>query len=166
MHRPQHSMIEVHLPRSNRDIQAILSRSQRTNPSIIISTRWVIRIIKVEYDTLSSQSAGCRQEIASFDSIKEIAPTSVALCRAGSIAEMQEETASINIQPVERQRHRLALNAEMQPPHCCHAHRFFSVHSHSQECWLNIGINISYDTHGRIIGEVIQAPKTPPLFFI
>src|SRR6266436_1495975 len=159
-------MFEVHLPGTNRHIQAILNRSQRANPSIVVGTRRIISIVKVEQDAFISWCTRYRQEITPLNRIEEIASTPVALAWAASIAKRQEETAPINVQPVEREGHSLALNTEMQPPHCRHRHRFLSIHGHVQQCWLNIRIKLSFDTRGRIVREIIQTLKMPPLLFI
>src|SRR5258706_6846289 len=149
-------MFEVHLPSTNRHIQAILNRSQRANPSIVVGTRRIISIIKVEQDASISWCTRYRQEITPFNRIEEIASTPVALGWAASVAKRQEETAPINVQPVERERNSLALNGEMQPPHRCHRHRFLGIHGHVQQCWLNIRIKLSFDARGSIIKEIIQ----------
>src|SRR5260370_10082788 len=128
-------MFEVHLPGTNRHIQAILNRSQRANPSIVVGTRRIISIIKVEQDAFISWCTGYQQEITPLNRIEEIASTPLALAWAASVAKRQEETAPINVQQVERARHSLPLNAEIKPPTCGDLHRVPALHDPHNNAW-------------------------------
>src|SRR5260370_7979613 len=139
-------MFEVHLPSTNRHIQAILNRSQRANPSIVVGTRRIIRLIKVEQDGFTSWWTGYWQEITPLNRIEEIASTPVALAWTASVAKRQEETASINVQPVEPERNSPALNAEMHPPNRRHRHRFLGIHGYVQQRFLTIRLKLTLDT--------------------
>lgn len=81
-------------------IETVFERGKGARPTGVIGTRGIVSVVEVEYDTLPVLFTGHWQEITTFDGIEEIATTAIALCRAGGITEGQEETTTIDIEPV------------------------------------------------------------------
>jgi hypothetical protein len=82
-------------------IEAIFERGQGTRPTRVIGTRGIVSVVEVEHDALPMLFTRHGQEIATLDSIEEITTTAITFRRAGGITEGQEETTTIDIEPVE-----------------------------------------------------------------
>src|SRR5580700_8272856 len=125
---------KVHLAGRYSYPQAILKRRERTHPTIIVGAGRIVGVIEIK----RHPPAGSWQRLAPLDGVEEIAPTAIALSGTGRIAKGEEQSAAINVQPVQRKGDDFAIYGEANMPYSRHGHSFIGIHRHLLAYWLNL----------------------------
>src|SRR5581483_12181401 len=98
--------------------QDVLARSQRADPARIVGAGGIVAIVEVEDDAPAAVAHAAviiihPLEIAAFDGVEEVAARAIGFRGTGGVAEGQEESAAVDIYPVDVERGGHAVENEV-----------------------------------------------------